>query len=250
MLSSLVIAIIAFVCMLGSALLARRFGHRLPGHHHESLSKDTVRLGMALIATVSGMILGLILSSAKGTFDAQTALIRQSAQDLLQLDRALQEYGPQTAQVRESIRQMVVDSVVRLWPEEPAPGEVRPTQGSLAVINQIIDLQPESARQHWYQARALTLSADILQAHWASSHGLTSTIHPLLVVSIISWLTVLFASFGLFAPRNHTVVTALLLCSLSMASAILLILEMEDPYAGIMKVSSEPLRFALSQIAR
>ena len=72
---------------------------------------------------------------------------------------------------------------------------------------------------------------------------------PFLVVLVL-WLVVIFASFGLFAPRNATVVAVLVLCALSASGAIFLILEMDRPFEGLMKVSDVPLRYALSQLGR
>ncbi len=68
------------------------------------------------------------------------------------------------------------------------------------------------------------------------------------LVVIICWLTVLFGSFGLFAPRNATTTGALLICSLSVAASIFLILEMNTPFSGVMKISSAPLHFAMAHI--
>jgi len=72
---------------------------------------------------------------------------------------------------------------------------------------------------------------------------------PFLVV-VVFWLTVIFGSFGIFAPRNATVIAVLIVCALSVACSIFLILEMDQPFRGVMKISSTPLRFTLSHLGQ
>ena len=72
---------------------------------------------------------------------------------------------------------------------------------------------------------------------------------PFLVV-LVSWLAVIFAILGLLAPRNGTVYVVILVCALSVSTAVYLILEMDQPFEGILQISSAPLQSALTEIAR
>ena len=65
---------------------------------------------------------------------------------------------------------------------------------------------------------------------------------------LVFWVSVLFLGFGLFARFNATVTVALLVGALSVAGAIFLILELSEPYHGLMRISDEPLRNAMAQI--
>jgi hypothetical protein len=70
------------------------------------------------------------------------------------------------------------------------------------------------------------------------------------LVVVIFWLTATFASFGLYAPRNTTVTTVLFIAALSVAAAVFLILELDGPFTGVIRISSAPLRYALDQIGK
>jgi hypothetical protein len=67
-------------------------------------------------------------------------------------------------------------------------------------------------------------------------------------VVLLFWLMIIFASFGLFAPRNTTVVVVFVLCALSVAGSVFLVLEMDRPLEGVIKVSPDPLRYAHQQL--
>ena len=72
---------------------------------------------------------------------------------------------------------------------------------------------------------------------------------PFLVV-LVFWLTILFISFGLFAPPNATVIATLFVCALSVSGAIFLILELDQPFEGLIRISSAPLRNALAHLGQ
>jgi hypothetical protein len=97
------------------------------------------------------------------------------------------------------------------------------------------------------QSQALSIAVDIGKTRWLMyEQAITAVSLPLLVVLVL-WLTVIFISFGLFAPFNATVVSSLLVAALSVSGAIFLILEMYSPYSGLIKISSAPLRASISQ---
>lgn len=122
------------------------------------------------------------------------------------------------------------------------------TRGAERVVERIRGLSPQNDNQRWLQSRALDLGEALLQARWVvfSSVG-TSVPVPFLAV-LLFWLTISFASFGLFAPRNATVIAVLFVCALSIAGAVFLILEMDGPFEGLIKISPDPLRYAYSRI--
>ena len=65
---------------------------------------------------------------------------------------------------------------------------------------------------------------------------------------LLFWLTITFTSFGLFAPRNVTVLAVLFFCALSVTSALFLVVEMDGPFDGLIKASADPLRYAHAHI--
>jgi hypothetical protein len=247
--SPIVVASIAFGCIVGGALLGMMVGSRLPDHHLESASKDVVRLAMGMIATMTALVLGLVTASAKSSFDTEDAAVRHSAATILTLDRMLADYGPEAKPIRAAIHRLVATKVQQVWPEAAgAAATVTPETGGERIAADILALTPSTDAQRWYQSRALELAGEILQSRWVVFNGSGNSVQVVFLVVIICWLTVLFGSFALFAPRNATAIGALLICTLSVAASIFLILEMDDPFDGVMKISSAPMRYALAHI--
>jgi hypothetical protein len=89
-----------------------------------------------------------------------------------------------------------------------------------------------------------------MQTRWLTLGGLGASVPVLFLVVVVFWLTIILGSFGLLARRNATVVVVLFLCAVSVAGSIFLILEMDQPFEGLMKISSAPLRYALSQLGQ
>src|SRR5262249_7360054 len=92
----------------------------LPEQHLSADSKDVVKLGMGLLGTTSALVLGLLIASAKSSFDTQSNEVKQGAADILVLDRTLAQYGPETKDVRELIRRTVNVRLALTWPEDGA----------------------------------------------------------------------------------------------------------------------------------
>jgi hypothetical protein len=111
-------------------------------------------------------------------------------------------------------------------------------------------LAPQGDAQRWLQARALQISADLARARWLLVEQMEASIPEPLLVIVVFGLTILFTSFGLFAPRNATVTAALFVCALSVAGSIFLILEMEQPFGGLIQISSDPMRDALAHLGK
>jgi len=92
----------------------------------------------------------------------------------------------------------------------------------------------------------LQISGDIAEARWLIIEQLGQKLLPMpFLVMLVFWLTVIFTSFGLFSPRNATVITFLLVCALSAAGSLFLIMELDTPYEGLIKISSAPHHWAL-----
>lgn len=251
--SPLTIATISFACILAGTLLGMLTGSKLPDHHLTSDSKDIVKTAMAMVATMTALLLGLVTASAKSAFDDEAEAIKTTAAAMLSLDRMLADYGSETQQIRDSIRTLVTAKIAQVWPEDHPPavdlGKAPANPGEM-IVGQMLSLTPQSDSQTWYKARALDLGTQMLQARWIVFGDTQITVPSLFLVVVISWLTVLFGSFGLFAPRNGTVFAALLICILSVSASFFLILEMGSPFAGVMKVSSGPLRFAIAHMGQ
>ena len=248
------IALIVFACAFGGALLGMFLRILLPKHHLSEDTKDVIKLGMGLIATMTALVLGLMIATAKSTYDTQDEAVKHTAAKVLLLDHMLSNYGPETKEVRELLRRTVASRLEAIWPEDrsrrarlDAPEAVFTDRG---IETRILQLSPQNDAQRWLQTQALRIGRDIMETRWLVLGGLGSSIPVPFLVVVVFWLTIIFGSFGLFAPRNATVVIVLFLCALSASGAIFLILEMNRPFEGMMKISSAPLRYTLSHLGQ
>jgi hypothetical protein len=251
-LSAIAIGLVAFALVFGSALLAMFVHSKLPEDHLSSDSKDVVKLGVALIATMSALVLSLLISSAKTAFDTRSNQLVQAAADIVLLDRALARYGPETKEARSLLRQDVADTVERFWPDNGAKRITldNGTSPAEAMYDKVDELTPQNTAQRSLRSQALTLAVNVGQLRLLMLEHMGSSIPLPFLVILVFWLCIIFASFGLFAPRNGTVIAVLGVCALSVACAIFLIIELDRSFEGLLQVSGAPMRTALAQLGR
>jgi hypothetical protein len=226
----------------------------LPEKHFSSETKDLVKLGMGLIGTMTALVLGLMIGSAKSSFDTQRNGLAQMSGNVIVVDRALAHYGPESKDVREMLRASMEDMLRQTWPREDDPGsgtEKSATEGKYeGLYDKIQELTPKNDAQRAFQAQALKSAMDIGQERWLLFSQKGSSIPTPFLIVMIAWLTLILGSFSLFAPPNTTAFITLLICALSVSSAIFLILELDRPFDGIIQISSAPVRNALAQLGR
>lgn len=250
--SPLAIGAVVFGCTFGGALLGMRLRVLLPASHLNDASKDTVRIGFALIATMTALVLGLVTAAAQDTFHGANQAVREAADSVLSLDRVLARYGPQAAGLRADLKRLVEQRVEMAWPREGA-GELDPSyrvQVSEEFIARVNGLVPQTDEQQWLRTRAMNLGETLLDVRWLLVAGIRASIATPFLVILIFWLAATFASFGLFAPRNATVIAVLLVCALLVASAVFLVVEMNQPFRGLVNVSPAPFDYALEHLGR
>ena len=248
--SSVAVAVIVFALTFGSGLVGLYLHERLPQHHRESDSKDVVKLVMGLVATVAALVLGLLISSAHRSYEAQQAEVQQIAVHLFQLDRALERLDAREArQLLRSIVKAEVDRAAETGGIQKSIESPLEAQRAAAVMfERISSLKPADETQRFVQARALQLLGSLGDTRLLLSEQARGAISWPFLVVLVFWLAMLFVGFGLFARRNATLVAALLLGAASVAGAIFLILEMNRPYTGMMQISIEPIRYVLTRM--
>jgi len=234
---------LVFACIFGAAALAMWLHRMLPEHHLSSETKDTVKITMALVATMTAMILGLLVSSARGTYEAEKQLLNSMSAKIVFLDRALVLYGAEGAPARKAVYDTTELMRHRYWPEtDKNPAQLVPeTRSADEVHREIHALAPQTDEQRELKEQAVKLSYEIGQLRWLILQQSGSSVSTPLLVFVICWLSFLFFSFGLFAPSNGTVLAAMFVSTLSVASAVFLILELDQPFDGLVKISSDPL---------
>jgi len=245
----ILIRIIVLACIFGAALFGMFLRSVLPEQHLSADSKDTVRLGTGMIATMAALVLGLLVASAKNFFDAQSDELTKMSANVVLLDRVLAHYGPETKEARDLLHNAVARTLDLIWHQDHS--EMVPTAaGGEVIYDKIQALSPKNDAQRALQAQASSMAIDLGQLRWLMfEQGSTSISLPLLWV-LVFWLTLVFTSFGLFAPTNTTVIVTLFLCAVSVSGAIFLILEMYTPFEGLMQISSAPLRNALAHLGQ
>ena len=250
--SSTTISLIVLACVFGGALLGIFLHAVLPQHHLSAETKDIVKLGMGLVGTMAALVLGLLVAAAKGSYDTQSGELTQLSANVALLDRVLAHYGPETKEVRDLLRNTVARIVDQIWPKGGPSAATAPPQtaGGEILYDKIQALSPKNDAQRSLQSQALSIAMDtgkLRMLMFAQETGAVSI--PLLVVLVL-WLTVIFISFGLFAPFNATVVSSLFISALSVSGAIFLILEMYTPYSGVIAISGAPLQATLAHLGQ
>ena len=245
-------ATIITVCLLAAVGLGRRIRRLLPEHHLSSDTKDTVKLSMGLVATMSALVLGLLVSSAKSSYDTTRGEVIQMAAKIAFLDRVLAAYGPDAAEVRTKFHAAVEQAVRQMWSGEA--GGLANMSSNAAAGNALYatmqSLSPKDDSQRSIKAQATSSVVELGQLRTLlAAQSVPSISRPMLVV-VVAWLVVIFVSFSLVAPPNATAALSLTVAALSVSGAIFLILELDRPFGGLIQISSEPMRDALLYLGK
>jgi hypothetical protein len=252
--SPLVKGIIALACVFSAALLGIFLRTRVPDGYQGSDSKDVVRLSMGLVVTTVGLALGLLVGSAKSFYDTQNAEMAQIGANYIMLDRMLIYYGPESADARAELRAILADRLEnseRLSGENKTYMDIRSgAQVGDTLSNKITSLSPKDDGQRYYKQECMNLMIQLGQMRWLMYEQNTVPFPSFLLFMLISWLILLFLSFGIFAPRNPLVLAGMFASATAVCGAILLILAMYHPQGGLIRVSDAPLRAAMQQIGR
>jgi len=248
--SALALSCLIFVLTLGGIFLGVLLRRALPQHHLTKDSQDAVRLGVGLIATIAALLLGLLIAAAKSSFDTQSTQVTQITADIILLDNLLAQYGPEAGPIRQQMRSVIGPFADQIWREKQASSATPFERNASAeqVYLAVQALSPQNDLQRSLQTRATQISNDLAQARLLLFAESGNVIPAPFLAILVFWLVVIFASFSLFSALNATVFTCLSLFALSASCAIFLILELSQPFSGLMTISSTPLRHALGAL--
>jgi len=250
--SFLYISIAAFVAMVAGALIGLFAARRLPGHHLSDDSATAVKISAAVIVSLTSLVLALMLSAANSAFTVNSGIVKKLSSDLIQLDHLLRSYGPEADRARAHLRAYAGKKYQELFsPADRGSADGRATADLLdKLLDSVLSLSPASPRQAALSAQAMTVTANVYTERWLLWEDTGTTAPRQFIFVMILWLFLIFASFGLFAPLNGTVVASFCLSALAVTGAIFMILELGDPMRGWIQVSGEPLQRALVEIDR
>jgi hypothetical protein len=245
-------SLIVFVCVFGAALFGMLLRRVLPEHHLSSETKDTVKLAMGFVATMAALILGLLVASAKDSYDKESSGVTQMAAKVVYLDRLLANFGPSAKDVREVYRRDVERVMQRMWPDQASSeSQLDPNASHAEELYAAMEsLEAKSDLQSTLKSQAASMSLELGQMRWLEYEQAGTTISKPLLFILVFWTAVLFASFGTFAPSNGTVIVSLMLAALSVAGAIFLILELQTPFAGLLQIPNSSFLDALGHLGR
>jgi hypothetical protein len=243
----LISGIVVFLTLLAGAFAGWTMRQRLPEHNLTEDTKSLVSISMAVVATVSALVLGLLISNANTSFRALGGDVTTLSAQILRLDNILRRYGPETYPARETLRQYAEQKTVDLFPDEGA--DVRLDNPSTYALLQrledsMLELKPSNPRDQWWLDQAMTLAGKIGDTRWLLVQQLGQGTPKAFLALLVFWLTLLFTSFGLFAPRNFISGATLMLCALAVAGAVGMILELEKGFGGLVYISPQPMRQA------
>jgi len=252
--TSLFVSSIAFCCIFGGSILGLFVQNLLPQHHLNADSRDTVKLGAGLIATMAALVLGLLVGSSKSSFDAVSSEITRGGAKVILLDRILAQYGPQSQSARQILHDTISHAVSEIWGAHSNPSQklssIESSKGMEQVGDAIRDLAPATNAQRSLQNQAIQIQSDIMGARWLIVEEQQTALPLPFLVVLIFWLTMLNVTYGLFAPRNRTVICVLLFCAISVSCSIFLVLEMSHPLTGLIRVSGAPMEKALESLGK
>jgi hypothetical protein len=260
-------AILLLILLGGSALgfFVRPF---LSERHRSRETTELIQLVMTMLVTFAALVLGLLTSSVKSSFDTTENDLRSVSIQLIQLDRSLRQYGSDTEPTRALLRRYTAARITSSWTDEPRPpGDYYPTAlspsaaaASVAVpaLSEILTqveteirgLDPQDPMHRRLLQTCINQFELFMRARWKLIEEAHAAISYPFYLVLAFWLVIIFASFGLSAPNNMLSYITIILGALSIASVIFVILDLDTPFTGIFAVSSQPLREALVQLSR
>ena len=252
LMSPLGISSIVFVCIFGSAMLGCYLRTLLSDYHLTDDSMRVVTMSTGLITTLAAMVLGLLISSAKTSFESINDEVTQTASKVVLLDRSLVNYGPEAKETRELLHRAIASAIEMIFTEKgsrlaklTAPERLTGMEKFQAKLR---ELAPRNDAQRSFQSHALELSNELVQMRWlVIAHERNAMLPPFLAVLVL-WLSIIFIGLGVHTANNSIVLMTLFASALSVSGAVFLIEELDHPLDGLIQVSSVPLRNALAQL--
>jgi hypothetical protein len=246
------IALLSLLFIFCSGLLGFLLRLKLTEEHLSKNSMSVISLCTGVLATMGSLVLGLMLSSAKTSFDTVANDINSMSGKIVLLDTALARYGPETQPLRDNLQRGYQTAFEKLSSGNPPSLKTIDPQSKddpLARLDHGLNtLKPTDSFQQAMQKRAITLTGDLENLRWQLTNLDEKPIPTPFLVALIFWFAAIFVGFGMMTANNWLVALSLLLCATSISAAIFLTNEMSSPFSGLMNVSLQPLENALAII--
>jgi hypothetical protein len=247
------ISLVVLITVFCSAMLGMLVSRILPQNNLTAETKSVVTVSTGVVGTLTALVLGLLVAGAASSFNTRNEEVILIAADVIRVDRLLRRYGPEAESVRDLLQRYTAMKIQDLFPEEAAKLPSSEKLRALAMLEELQDrlatLDASTPNQRWLQSQALQLVGTIMGTRWLLTEQQTTGIALPLLALVVFWLSLLFFSFGLFAPRNATAILALFLCALAVAGAIEMTQDLNVPFQGVIRISSKPMKDALDEIS-
>jgi hypothetical protein len=252
--NSYLLASIVFTCVFAGSMIGLWLNAWLPDHHRSAASHDAIKLGTGMLSVLASLVLGLLIADIKHSFDTTDAQMRGFAANLILLDETLRDYGPGADEARTLLHDYTARAIEDQWPLEGRRRALMEDTDAWHRLHDarlaIIDLPANDASHQALRGSALGLMSGIMQTRWLLIERAESSIQPVFLAVLISWIVLIFVSFGFNAPFNATVIGAFLICSLALAACLFIITEMDTPFDGLIAISSRAMRDALAHMSQ
>lgn len=252
--SSLAVSVTVLACVLVAAAVGFFLNTALPGHHLNAESRDLLKVVIGVVGTLTALVLGLVIGSAKHSYDEISSNLTRLTTDIILLDRALARYGPDASQTRALLREAAIDRLSELWSGggigQHAAGSAKTTAAIETLAHGLSELKPASDYQRALQSQTAALTGDLGRTLLNTQAEVGGTVPHAFIFVLAVWLVIMFAGIGVLAPRNATARSGVIASAFAFAMALFLILELDTPYHGVIRISDAPVRLVLEQLAR
>jgi len=261
----LALAAALFVVLCGAAALGAYVREKLPERHRSAETMALVQVTISLLVTFTSIVLGLLTGAVATEFQQASRNDGTFAGQLVQVDQCLRDYGPETAQMRRQFRGYVAAVLTSTWPNEPLPKEIahpdvskEPILGEAVSLTALLntvrtelrELSPQNAVQQRVLSDCDAEFSSFLKSRWDIVEESTNSISAPFYGVLTIWLVILFASFGLIARPNPVSGIIVALSALSIAVAVGVIADLDQPYGGLFSIPSTATRNALADMVR
>ncbi len=244
------VSVLVSACIFAGGMGGLYLHRVLPRAHLTKETQDVIRLGSGMLSVLASLVLGLLIATAKSSYDSTDHAIRNYAAELALLNETLRDYGSAASAPRDLLRTYTRDFLGEGWPADGRQSVIADDAGTRALLERVREairaLRPSDKGAESLQDQATAINQNLLRQRWLLIEQQGPNVQLVVLLVLVSWVTVIFVSFGLNAPRNGTVVVAFLICSMAIGGSIFLILEMDRPLDGVMRISSWPVQNALA----
>jgi hypothetical protein len=246
------VGLLVVACVFAGGLFGLRLHRFLPETHLTKETQDVVRLAIGMLSVLTSLVLGLLIATAKGYSDTIDREMRGHAAELILLDGTLRDYGADADEARGLLRLYAGRTLRDVWRTpggSPADLDDVSTGALLERARRAVRaLSPADAGRRWLQDQALQSTTSLLRQRWQMIEQAGPSVRPVLLAIVVCWIVAIFAGFGLNAPRNATVAASFLMCAMAIGGAVFLILEMDSPLGGMLRIPARPMLEALARM--